>query len=68
MQPIRRQVETEAPEGHSGKISERSTKMADPSPRELDEFLAKVEHGLTKEMRGIEVAPFFAPLAPKREG
>ena len=25
-------------------------------------------HGLTKEMRGIEVAPFFAPLAPKREG
>lgn len=24
--------------------------------------------GITKDMRGIEIAPWFAPLAPKREG
>jgi SAM-dependent methyltransferase len=24
--------------------------------------------GITKEMRGIEIAPWFAPLAPKRQG
>lgn len=29
---------------------------------------AQILAGITKDMRGIEVAPWFAPLAPKREG
>ena len=29
---------------------------------------AKLLAGITKEMRGIEIAPWFCPLTPKREG
>ena len=29
---------------------------------------AQILQGITKEMRGIEIAPWFAPIAPKREG
>ncbi len=29
---------------------------------------ARITEGITKGMRGIEVAPWFAPLTPKREG